>query len=159
MSKICTFFGHRDAPNRLFYTLKCQIEELILQGYSEFWCGGRGNFDAMAAQAVRQLKKCHTQLTLSLLLSHLPVKNNENTLYLQQQYDELVYLEGLELGLQRFAICKRNRLMVAQSDYIIFYVHKEFGGAYAALKYAKSQKKNFVNLSEPTAVNYVPIPE
>lgn len=124
-----------------------QTEIQIARGCTEFWCGGYGHFDAMAASAVRQLQYSHKNIRLCLLPPYLPVEKTEEFEWQKQRYDDLIFLPELEFVLPRFAIAERNRLMVLLSDYMIFYVEREYGGAYAALKRAKKQGKNFINLA------------
>ena len=147
MSKICSFFGHRDAPESIFPDLIQQTEKQIVHGCTEFWCGGYGHFDSLAARAVRRLQSSYKNIRLCLLLPYLPVKKTEKFDWQRQQYDDLIFLSELEFVSPRFAIAKRNRLMVLNSDYVIFYVDHKYGGAYTALKYAKRQGISFINLA------------
>lgn len=64
-----------------------------------------------------------------------------------------IYPDGLETVPKQFAIEKRNKWMVQQSQMAIGYCKKKYGGAYTALRYAKNQKKKVIFLSptfEPT---------
>ena len=56
--KSCFFIGHRDAPETVFATLINTLEKLILEeNVGFFYVGQYGNFDRLAALAVKQLKK------------------------------------------------------------------------------------------------------
>jgi hypothetical protein len=46
----------------------------------------------------------------------------------------------------KFAIIKRNEWIVEQSDLIVVYCLRSFGGAYNALKYAKRKNKKIIEL-------------
>lgn len=46
------------------------------------------------------------------------------------------------------AITKRNRWMIENSDIVVAYIYREFGGAYNAVKYAKKLNKTIINLCE-----------
>jgi hypothetical protein len=58
-----------------------------------------------------------------------------------------LYPEGLEFVPRRFAITRRNRWMVEQSDYVIAYVQTGYGGAYIALEHARQRGVKTVNLA------------
>lgn len=141
----CTFAGHKEVyqagiPDALDYALA----DLLAGGENEFCflVGGMGQFDGMCAAAVRKAKRLFPDksITLSLVLPYFKQELNENKDYYQQMYDE-VYVPGELAGVHpKSAITKRNRLMVDQSQYLIAYVRRDFGGAYATLKYA--QRRN-----------------
>ena len=48
----------------------------------------------------------------------------------------------------RFAISKRNEWMMANSELIIAYVNRDYGGAYKALQVAKRGDKRIINICE-----------
>ncbi len=53
----CFFIGHREAPQSLLPKLREAVEEKIIsQQILHFVVGHYGNFDALAAQAVRTQK-------------------------------------------------------------------------------------------------------
>lgn len=55
MDKICSFFGHRDIYLNLSSELKNSIEKAITEfGITTFYVGENGDFDRMAAGAVRE---------------------------------------------------------------------------------------------------------
>lgn len=150
MTKICTFFGHRYASlsKEQEEKLKQIIVDLIQNhDVSRFWVGGKGYFDSLAHTMVKNLKKDFPHIKLELALAYIPT-NKEYYEYLEQCYDSVFCPEGIELGPPRFAICRRNKTMVLQADYLIFYVHSNDGGAYQALKIAKRNNKTFFNVAE-----------
>lgn len=70
---ICTFFGHRDAPESIRASLANQIEELILHhGVNTFYYGNHGNFDAMVAHELKKAKRRHPSISCILVLAYLP---------------------------------------------------------------------------------------
>lgn len=70
---IVTFCGHRDVTNEA--EVKKQlveiIKKLILRGAKEFYLGGYGHFDLLAAKAVKQLQKEYPQIQSILILPYL----------------------------------------------------------------------------------------
>ena len=150
MTKICAFFGHRYAS--LSKEQKEKLKQIIVDliqnhDVSRFWVGGKGYFDSLAHTMVKNLKKDFPHIKLELALAYIPT-NKEYYEYLEQCYDSVFCPEGIELGPPRFAICRRNKTMVLQADYLIFYVHSNDGGAYQALKIAKRNNKTLFNIAE-----------
>ena len=150
MTKICTFFGHRYASLSKEQEEKLkQIVIDLIQNHdvSRFWVGAKGYFDDLASKTIRNLKKDFPHINLELALAYIPT-DKEQYEYLEQHYDCVFCPEGIELGPPRFAICRRNKTMVLEADYLIFYVNLNFGGAYQALKIAKRNNKTFFNIAE-----------
>ncbi|MBR3293677.1 MAG: hypothetical protein IKI69_04570 [Oscillospiraceae bacterium] len=114
----CFMIGHRYVPADLRLKLDEAIERYVTDyGVSEFVVGHYGQFDAMAAGAVRSAKKRHPGLKLTLLLlyySGCPVRGPED-------YDGTIYPEGMEFVPRRAAIVRANRYMVDNSDFLLCY--------------------------------------
>ncbi|MBE6454322.1 MAG: DUF1273 domain-containing protein [Alphaproteobacteria bacterium] len=147
LNKVCTFFGHRNAPSYLYASIKQQAETLIkTAGVNHFWVGGYGNFDMMAACSIRELKRTYPHIHLYLILAYLPQQSKSELNYLYNLYDDLIYPEGMELFPQRLSILKRNAWMAENCDYAICYVCAAHGGAYQAMYIAKQKQKNVINL-------------
>jgi hypothetical protein len=132
--KICTFFGHRDAPMTLYPEMLSLVTRLVTEhGVTDFYCGARGNFDAMGASAVLAVKGQFPNVRLYEVLAYLPTTSAVPAV---RRYDGTLYPEGLETVPKRFAISHRNRWMADRADYILAYVTTSTGGARAALDYA-----------------------
>ena len=57
---ICTFFGHRDAPDTIRPLLRETLTGLIeRQDVRQFYVGNQGNFDAMARSVLEELQTTH----------------------------------------------------------------------------------------------------
>ena len=68
--------------------------------------------------------------------------------YNESLYDGIIIPQEL-LGIHpKAAITKRNRWMVDQSDLLIAFVQRDFGGAYETLKYARRKKVSVINISD-----------
>lgn len=146
MAKICTFFGHRIAPDSLSSPLEQEVLRLIVnENVDTFYIGKQGNFDLMASKAVLKLNKIYPHLKLYQILAYLPVKNNMH----KDSCIDTIYPEGIEFGLPRFAIKRRNQWMIEQTDWLISFVCCSSGGAYEALKLANRMHKNVINLKLP----------
>ena len=138
---ICTFFGHRDAPESIRASLANQIEELILHhGVNTFYYGNHGNFDAMVAHELKKAKRRHPNISCILVLAYLPTQPLADT--------ETLFPEGIESVPKRFAISFRNRYMLRASQYVIGYVDRGFGGAAQFFALAKKRGLKTINLAE-----------
>lgn len=143
MGKVCAFFGHRDVRNEIYLrteqTARIAIEKA---GASQFWVGGYGAFDALAAAAVTQLKKEFPEISLYMILAYMPGADRP----LPACYNGTIYPEGQELVPPRFAITRRNQWMASNCDMVIGCVDVGFGGAYAACRTAARKGKRLVNI-------------
>ena len=143
---VCSFFGHRNAPQSLCHTIRENIENLILQRNVDcFMVGNQGDFDYMVLKALRQLKQEYPHIYYNVVLAYLPTQKQE-----YEAYDPLeTFLpEGIETVPRRFAISWRNRWMVKESEIIICYIDHTWGGAVQYIKYAQNQGKEIINLSQ-----------
>ena len=129
-------FGHRDTPE----TILSQIERAVERHYHkhdirEFVVGHRGNFDRLAAQAVRAVKKRNPDIRLTLLLAYPPASSAEAYL---RGYDSVFYPEGMENVDGKYAIVQANRYMVKRADSILCFVNHT--GNTAALLHTAQQR-------------------
>lgn len=140
MSKTCFFIGHRDVPPNIFPILKEAVEKHIVDyGIMEFIVGMYGNFDRMAARAVREEKHCYPEIKLTLLLPYHPAEFKTE---LCADYDDLYYPSGMENTPRRYAIVKANRKVINNVDYLIAYVTHPASNAIKFLQYARRLEKN-----------------
>lgn len=151
IEKRCCFFGHKsicDKDGSLFERLKKEIEELIKSGYTEFLFGGYGDFDSLSHKAVKSLREKYPHIKTVYVQAYYKPKD-DNFEYLRSRYDETEYPE-IEEKPKKFAIVYRNREIIDNSDFCIFYVNRSYGGALQALQYAKRKKKTLINLAQQT---------
>ena len=136
---IVTFCGHREVfdPETVGVWLNKTVEELIREGADCFYLGGYGQFDALAAVAVRKQKERSPRIRSVLVLPYLDRK------YDVSDYDETVY-PPIESVPKRYAVLRRNEYMIDRSDVVIAFVTHSFGGAYKTLCYAKRKQKRIV---------------
>ena len=125
--KICSMFGHRDCfcMSEIIKSLKravvYAIEKLKIE---KFYLGGMGNFDAICLDTLN---------------------DNFDKEYINNNYDGTIY-PNLELVPHRLAILKRNEWIIEQSDFVIFYINHNWGGANTARKYCEKKHKKYINL-------------
>lgn len=98
----CTFFGHKDTPEKEKEQLRKVLLNLIIENNVDiFYVGNNGNFDFMVQNILDKLK---------------------------------------------FAISYRNNRMIEQSDYVVTYVRRSFGGAAQFEAQAKRKHKIIIAL-------------
>ena len=146
----CTFFGHRNAPREVENKIKKVLDTLIKnQCVSRFYVGDNGSFDYMVYRALGVLKQEYPHISFAKVLAYLPTDKEE---YSTTDYSNTVFPEGLESVPPRFAIDKRNRWMIEQSDFVVVYVKYSTGGAAKFAELAKRRGKTVINLyQEPQA--------
>ena len=140
---VCTFFGHKDTPKEIEPTLRSTLIDLIEnKNVNVFYVGNNGNFDTMVSRQLEDLSHTYP-ITYSVVLAYLPTEKNK--------YDDLtntIYPEGLETVPKRFAISRRNKWMIQQSDVVVTYVTHNFGGAAQFKEMAVNQGKTVIKLQE-----------
>ena len=139
--KVCCFAGHANICNqdKIKEKLKKEIINLIENyGVTEFYNGGKGDFDWLCAQCVDKLRNDYPFIKSYLILAYMPkeMDKNENDLAL---FDSTLY-PSIEKTPRRFAIVKQNEWMINNADFLIAYVDHSWGGAYKTFEYAKRKK-------------------
>lgn len=148
-----SFFGHRQLsdPAGIQRRLDKLLYELITRkDYVEFLVGRDGDFDLLAASAVRRaVKRCDLGNTaLVLVLPYMKAEYRDNEKELLRFYDEIEICPQSAQAHFRAAITVRNRCMADRSDLVICCVEHKGGGAYSAAEYARSRGTAVVNLAE-----------
>lgn len=145
-----SLFGHRRIEDLrlLDARLTPLITELIqAKSYVVFLVGRNGEFDEYVASVIKRAQKVVGKETSDIILV-LPYKVADVEYY-EEYYDSIVIPRCVHGVHFKRAITLKNRWMVEQSDLSIFYVEREKGGAYAAMKYAEDLNKEMINLCAP----------
>ncbi len=133
---IVTFCGHSKVNRTENFSkwLDTILPSLIEGGAATFYLGGYGDFDGLAAAAVRRQKEAYPHIELILVLAYLDRDIDAS------RYDGTTYppLEKVPL---RYAIVRRNEWMVHESDVVISGVTHSWGGAAKTLEFAQRKKK------------------
>ena len=147
------FFGHRELSNQYMIEerIKPVLRKLINEKeYIEFLVGRDGEFDQVAASAVREAVKLYGYGNTSLVLV-LPYERAE---YRDNMENYLSYYDEVEICSEsvsahfKAAISIRNRAMADRADLIICAIERKHGGAWAAVSYAENQGKKIINLAK-----------
>ena len=142
-NKAATFIGHRECWGLKEDRVKAEIERLIINGVTEFYNGGMGDFDWMCARLVFRLKQQYPHIKNYLVIPYLTFRISERS-----YFDEVLFPEGLESCHFKAAIPKRNRFLVQQAGYALCYVKYSWGGAAQTYKFAQKQGLSLINLAE-----------
>lgn len=137
--KSCFFIGHRDAPDSIRPELDGAIARCISElGVTQFVVGQYGNFDRLAARALREAKKQHPGISLLLLIPYHPADRPVET---PPGFDGTFYPEGMESVPKRLAIVRANRYMVDHCDCLIAYAWHPASNARELLEYARKRER------------------
>lgn len=87
---LVTFCGHKDVAKeaQVKEKLEAVVASLIEEGATEFYLGGYGSFDSMAAKTIREMKKTHPDVQGILVIPYMDRDYNKDL------YDGSVYLCG-----------------------------------------------------------------
>ena len=133
---VCFFIGHREAGEEVLPALAEAVERHITEyGVTEFVVGQYGNFDRLAAKAVKAAKKRHPAMTLTLLLPYHPY---DRPIPVPKGFDRTYYPPGMETIPKRAAIIRANRYMVDNSAYLIAYAWHPGSNTRNLLEYART---------------------
>ena len=140
----CCFFGHRDCPDAIKPRLREVLVQLIERdGVDRFYVGHQGAFDAIVHSVLRELVKSYPQIQYDIVLAYVPQgKANYDT----EMTQNTILPEGIETAPKRFAIDRRNKWMLQQSDYVVTYVTHSWGGAAKFANEAKRLGKTVIEI-------------
>ena len=138
----CTLFGHSDCPETIRPNLQAVLIDLIVnQNIEMFYVGNQGQFDAIVRNVLRVLKMDYPSINYAVVLAYMPVKKSE-----YEDHSDTMLPEGIEMVHPRYAISWRNNWMLRQSEYVVTYITRTWGGAAQYAAKAKRLKKNVINL-------------
>ena len=140
-----SLFGHRDVDDlwHLEKQLTPILEELIqTKAYVSFLIGRNGEFDVHTASLIKHAQRKYGKENNDMTLV-LPYKVANIEDY-EKYYDSIIIPDCLYKIHPKSVIGLRNRWMIEQSDFAIFHLTRESGGAYKTMKYAESIGKKFI---------------
>ena len=146
----CTFAGHRNILHpHADAKVEAALRELLdKDDVFTFYSGGMGEFDALCACTVRNLQahRSEKQIRLYLIEPYMKQSINIGGQWLHSLYDEIIVPEELVGIHYKSAIAKRNQWMIDRCQYLISYVHRDFGGAYHSVRYAQRRGLNIISI-------------
>lgn len=163
--KTVCFTGHRAIPEAMraevLSKLYSTVARLILDGYTDFICGGAVGFDTVAAQCVLQMKERFPDIKLTLAL---PCR--DQTIKWENLHDLTAYKEILGAAdsvhyMQTFytsgCMHERNRWMVDHSSICISYLTSKKGGTFYTCNYANKCGLQVINVGDDGSAEQIPI--
>ena len=153
----CFFIGHSNTGSEMEPLLAEAVERHISEfGVTNFFVGHYGNFDRMAAAAVKKAKETHPEVQLILVLPYHPAIRPIEKL---DGYDATYYPWEDERIPKRLAIIKTNQCMVDTCDYLIANAWHFLGGSGQIVEYARKREKrgliHIENLAEKLRENAI----
>ena len=144
--KACCGFGHRSVFENITESLDKAVIEAVQEGCEVFYTGAMGDFDRLYSCAVRKAKVSYPHIKLVCVKPYFTNDINKGKIYYEMLYDDIIIPSEI-LGIHyKAAIKARNRWIVDNSDLVISYVIRNYGGAADALKYAEKKKKKTVSI-------------
>lgn len=142
---ICCGFGHRDVFQNIDKELCEAVQKAMEMGCNVFYTGAMGDFDRCFSSAVRKQGK---KIKLVCIKPYMSNELNTNKEYYNCMYDDIIIPNELAFVHYKSAITKRNRWMIDNSDVVIVYAIRNYGGAYDAMRYAERQNKTIIRVEK-----------
>jgi len=120
------------------------VEEAITQGCELFYTGAMGDFDSLFSSAVRSAKKVYPHIKLIGVKPYFTNDINTDKDYYAALYDDIIIPDELAGIHPKAAIKARNRWMINNSDIVLIYTVRNYGGAYEANRYAERKNKAII---------------
>ena len=146
--KKCSFAGHRDFYDRNIRQKLLSIIEDLVKNHSIriFFVGNYGAFDRMITGILNEIKKTYS-IRIELIVPYLTQEIINNKLFYEKNYDRISIPPFSSSTPNKYKIIKTNEYMIDNSDFLICYVSKEWGGAAKTLEYALKMKKKVINVA------------
>lgn len=144
--KACCGFGHRNVFENIGDRLDNAVESAIQQGCEMFYTGAMGEFDYLFSSAVRKAKKNHPYIKLICVKPYFTNDINTDRDYYNAMYDDVIIPPEIIGVHYKAAIKARNQWMIDNSDIVLIYTVRDYGGAYEAYRYAKRNEKEIMSI-------------
>ena len=138
----CCFIGHVDVPFSIRGKLKEKLTDLISAGVLDYYVGNNGNFDWLVQDVLTDMINEGQPINLYVVLSY----PDERSIRADQIYT--VYPEGLDNTPLRFAISKRNDLLIKNSQILVAYVKHRFSNSHRWIDKAEKKGLKIINLAD-----------
>ena len=144
--KACCGFGHRNVFENIEDKLYTAVMNAVGQGCEIFYTGAMGEFDSLFSSAVRKAKKVYPNIKLICVKPYFTNDINTDKDYYAALYDDIIIPDELADIHPKAAIKARNRWMIDNSDIVLIYTVRNYGGAYEAKRYAEHKDKTLVKI-------------
>ena len=144
--KACCGFGHRNVFENIGDKLDSAVEMAIQQGCEIFYTGAMGEFDSLFSSVVRRAKTIYPHIRLICVKPYFTNDIHTDRDYYHAMYDDVIIPPEIIGVHYKAAIKARNRRMIDNSDVVLIYTVRNYGGAYDARKYAERQDKYVIEI-------------
>ena len=103
-----------------------------------------GEFDSLFSSAVRKAKKSYPNIKLICVKPYFTNDINTNGEYYASLYDDIIIPDEIADVHPKAAIKARNRWIIDNSDIVLIYTVRNYGGAYEAKRFAERNSKRLV---------------
>ena len=143
---VVTFFGNRQIHEDIYPALLNTIIDLIEHhGAHTFYVGNQGAFDDTVRKILKMLSREYPHMRYTVMLAYLPWAHSD--LY-PEDFSDTIFPEQLAKVPKKYAIDKRNRLMLSYADTVVTYVKHTDGGAAKFQALAEKKNKKVIKLAE-----------
>ena len=142
--KACCGFGHRNVFENIKDKLYMAVKSAAGQGCVIFYTGAMGEFDSLFSSAVRKAKKVYPNIKLICVKPYFTNDINTDRDYYAALYDDIIIPDELADIHPKAAIKARNRWIINNSDIVLIYTLRNYGGAYEAKRFAERNSKRLV---------------
>ena len=146
MKKACCGFGHRNVFENIEDKLYTAVMNAAERGCEIFYTGAMGEFDSLFSSAVRKAKKTYPNIKLICVKPYFTNDINIDKDYYAALYDDIIVPDELAGIHPKAAIKARNRWIIDNSDIVLIYTVRNFGGAYEAKRYAERNGKRLIKI-------------
>lgn len=145
----CCFLGHREIceTEELKKQLCQTIEYLIVyERVDTFLFGSKSQFNSLCYGLVTDIKKKYPHIKRVYVRAEFPVIHEDYRRYLLERYEDTYYPESI-IGAGRAVYLKRNKEMIDQSQFCVFYFDEAYmpknrkSGTKTAFEYGVKCKK------------------
>ena len=144
--KACCGFGHRNLFENISERLDYVVESAIQQGCEIFYTRAMGDFDSLFSSAVRKAKKNHPHIKPICVKPYFTNHINTDKDFYKAMYDDVITPPEIIGVHYKAAIKARNQWMIDNSDIVLIYTVRDYGGAYEAYRYAKRNEKEIMSI-------------
>jgi len=158
--KICCFIGDSKIPFEDYENISERVREetvkLIKKGYKNFCTGAETGFDILVALNIFRLRLEHPEIRLILVLPYRykakTGQRNDREIYTEIRVrnfniEDADYVKYTSDNHNRGCIFKRNQYLADNSSTCVCYQRYEKGGIAYAVKYAKRQGVDVINIA------------
>lgn len=146
---VVTFFGHKNCPQSVESDIESIIRDLIEnRGAIVFYVGNQGDYDFYVNKTLVKLSSLYPQIKHYTVLAYMPQKRDDYT----NDYNTILPEEVAKTH-PKYAISKRNDWMLKQSDTVVAYIKRSYGGAVKYYEKAIRQKKCVINIAYTNSKN------